>query len=115
VGTTDPTKNIVTLIDLNTTTRQTFVTGDPPLGVAFLKNDTLKHDQALIVTSTSLLLMDPVTGVMRVVGTLAALASQALPAPQATFPAEIVQTACAASADGYVAWCVGDAGTSPHV
>lgn len=114
-GTTDPTKNIVTLIDLNTTTRQTFVTGDPPLGVAFLKNDTLKHDQALIVTSTSLLLMDPVTGVMRVVGTLAALASQTLPAPQATFPAEIVQTACAASADGYVAWCVGDAGTSPHV
>jgi uncharacterized protein (TIGR03437 family) len=114
-GVTDPTRNLITLIDLNTTARQTFVTGDSPLGVAFLKNDSLKRDQALIVTATSLLLMDPVTGVIKVVGTLAALASQTLPAPQATFPAEIVQTACAVSGDGYVAWCVGDAGTSPHV
>jgi len=114
-GAIDPTKNLITLIDLNTTTRQTFVTGDPPLGVAFVKDDLSRRDQALIVTATSLLLMDPVTGVMRVVGTLAALASQTLPVAAATFPAEIVQTACSVSADGYVAWCVGDAGASPHV
>ena len=114
-GDGDPTKNLITLIDLNTTTRQTFVTGDPPLGVAFLKNDVLGHDQALIVTSTSILLMDPTTGVIRVVTTLAALASQTLSVVPATFPAQIVQTACSVSANGYVAWCVGDAGTSPHV
>ena len=114
-GDGDPTKNIITLIDLNTTTRQTFVTGDPPLGVAFLKDDASRRDQALIVTATSLLLMDPVTGVMRVVGTLANLASQTLPAPQATFPPQVVETACSVSGDGYVAWCMGDAGASPHV
>jgi uncharacterized protein (TIGR03437 family) len=114
-GASDPTKNLVTLIDLNTSARQTFVTGDPALGVAFLKDDISKRDMALIVTTTSIMLMDPVSGAIRVMGTLADLASLALPAKQATFPGQIVQTACAVSGDGYVAWCVGDAGTSPHV
>ncbi|MGA3099836.1 MAG: hypothetical protein ABSF25_25560, partial [Bryobacteraceae bacterium] len=116
-GDGDPTKNLVTLIDVSTNPRriQTFVTGDPPLGVAFLKNDVLGHDQALIVTTTSILLMDPTTGVIRVVTTLANLESQTLPVVQATFPSQIIETACSVSADGYVAWCMGDAGTSPHI
>ncbi len=115
LGNGDPTPNLVTLIDLNTSTRQTFVTGDPPLGVAFLKDQVSGHDQALIVTTTSILQMDPTTGVIRVITTLAALASQTLPVKPATFPAQIVETACSVSGDGYVAWCMGDAGQSPHI
>jgi len=47
-------QNLVTLINLNSNTRQTFATGDPPLGVAFTADG-----EALIVTTTSIVVFDP--------------------------------------------------------
>src|SRR5437764_12612774 len=52
----DPSKNAVTLINLNDNTRQTFSTGDTPLGVAFIADS-----RAFIVTSTAILLFDPIS------------------------------------------------------
>ena len=50
-------RNLITLIDLTSGARQTFVMGDPPLGAAFTANG-----QALIVTSTGFVLFDPASG-----------------------------------------------------
>src|ERR1051326_7163213 len=51
----DTSRNAITLINLNDNTRQTFSTGDPPLGVAFVADGT-----ALIVTTTAIIQFDPV-------------------------------------------------------
>src|ERR1017187_8286570 len=48
-ATPDTTKNGLTLINLNDNTRQTFSTGDTPLGAAFVADGT-----ALVVTTTSI-------------------------------------------------------------
>src|SRR5579872_3456154 len=64
--------NLVTVLNLNNNTRQTFSTGDAPLGVAFVNNGG--SGQALIVTTTSFLIFDPVSGELAVVGTFASLA-----------------------------------------
>src|SRR5713226_582614 len=76
----DPTQNGVTLINLKTRERQTIRTGDVPLGVAFLADNT-----ALIVTTSSVLFFDPVSGSMQVGATFGGLA-QSLPVDLATFP-----------------------------
>src|SRR5450755_1712189 len=68
--TPDTSKNALTLINLNDSTRQTFSTGDTPLGVAFVADGT-----ADIVTSTSILQFDPISGAMNVLGTFASLAT----------------------------------------
>jgi hypothetical protein len=87
-------QNLVTLINLNNNTRQTFSTGDPPLGVAFTADG-----EALIVTTTSFVVFDPVSGEMQVLATFANLA-QTLPAALATFPSQVIAAALATSADG---------------
>jgi DNA-binding beta-propeller fold protein YncE len=73
-------QNLVTLINLNTNTQQTFATGDPPLGVAFTSDG-----QAFIVTTTSFVAFDPISGAMIVLATFADVA-QSLPAPWPPFP-----------------------------
>ncbi|MBZ5725783.1 MAG: hypothetical protein LAP87_12385 [Acidobacteriia bacterium] len=105
----DPSKNSLTLINLNDNTRQTFVTGDPPLGAAFMANG-----EAFIVTTTSLLRFDPVTGVIRVLNTFANLAST-LPAPLATFPTKVIAAAVSTSADGNFAYGVADNGAGQAI
>ena len=107
---TDPQRNLITLIDLTSGARQTFVMGAAPLGVAFLANG-----QALIVTASSFVLFNPATGAMQTVTTFAALAPLALPAPSATFPQQITQTALAVSGDGNTVWGLGGAGTQSEV
>src|SRR6185369_7929952 len=52
----DTSRNALTLINLNDGTRQTFSTGDTPLGVAFIADGT-----AVVVTTTSILDFDPVS------------------------------------------------------
>jgi uncharacterized protein (TIGR03437 family) len=98
--------NAITVINLATKGRQTFSTGDPPLGVAFLGNG-----QAIIATTTSILLFDPVSGQTSVLGTFANLAQQ-LPVPFATFPPQILKTQLATSGDWSVVWGIADAGSS---
>ncbi len=107
---TDPQRNLLTLIDLTSAARQTFVMGAPPLGVAFVASG-----QALIVTTTGFVLFDPASGTMQTVTTFATLGTQALPTPSPAFPPQILGAALTASGDGYTVWGIGDAGTGAQV
>jgi hypothetical protein len=98
----DPSRNAVTLINLNDNTRQTFTTGDTPLGVAFLANGI-----AVTVTTTSLVSFDPISGAMNVVGSFGSLAKQ-IPVPLATFPTQIVLASVATNADRTVLYALTD-------
>jgi uncharacterized protein (TIGR03437 family) len=99
-------QNLVTLINLNNNSRQTFSTGDPPLGVAFTADG-----EALIVTTTSFVVFDPVSGEMQVLATFANLA-QTLPAALATFPSQVIEAALATSADGSTVYGIASSGTA---
>src|SRR6516164_2888876 len=57
----DPSRNAITLINLNDNTRQTFTKGDTPLGVAFMADGS-----GIILTTTSVISFDPVSGAMTV-------------------------------------------------
>ena len=61
----DPNKNRITLIRLADNVTVTYNTFDPPLGVAFVSTG-----KALIVTTTSFLLFDPVSGQISVITTM---------------------------------------------
>ncbi|PWU09449.1 MAG: hypothetical protein C5B51_06225 [Terriglobia bacterium] len=93
-------RNLLTVINLNGGTRQTFTTGDPPLAVAFTADG-----RALITTTTSLLLFDPGTGAMQVVNTYAYL-GQTLPSPLGTFPTQVIGASMAATPDAKVIYGV---------
>jgi uncharacterized protein (TIGR03437 family) len=87
--------NALTVIDLTSNGKRTFALGSPPLGVAFGIDA-----QALVVTSTDFILLDPSSGNTREVDTIAGLVAKTLPQPPASFPANIVAASVAASADG---------------
>ena len=59
-------------------------------------------------------MLDPTSGSMQLVISVANAALQ-LPAPQATFPAQILQTQLTASADGLWIWGMADAGTGTQL
>jgi uncharacterized protein (TIGR03437 family) len=91
-----PPDNVLTLIDLaNQYTTQKYRLNDPPLGVAFGKDNL-----ALVVTTKQFFLFDPLQGFQGVLGTIADVSSKALPAPAGSFPADITTASVAASADG---------------
>lgn len=108
-ATTPQGTNAVTSIKLADNTRQVFNMADPPLAVAFLGTG-----QAVVVTTTSILTMDPASGMTTVLGTFANLANT-LPVAQATFPGQILQAALATSADGTTVWGIGAAGTGSQL
>lgn len=87
--------NALTIMNLATNGRQTFTMGNTPLGVAFGIDG-----QALIVTTTEFLLLDPFTGATRVLDTIAGVTAKTLPFKNANFPANIVASSLATSADG---------------
>jgi|SRR5579871_2612427 len=97
-------QSVVTLINLNGNTRQTFATGDAPLGVAFLAmsangiNSGSTGYVGLIATTKSLLTFDPVSGAMQVATTFANI-GQALPAASGTFPSQVVQASMTSTPD----------------
>lgn len=98
-------QNGLTLINLNDNSRQTFSTGDVPLGAAFVSDGT-----AVIVTSTSILQFDPVTGALGVMATFANLATT-LPAKLGTFPTQVILASLATTPDLSVLYGVADDGT----
>jgi uncharacterized protein (TIGR03437 family) len=102
----DPSKNAVTLINLNDNTRQTFSTGDTPLGVAFIADG-----RAFIVTSTGILLFDPISGAMQTVATFAALA-KTLPVTLDTFPSQVISAALSTNPDRTMVYGIADNGTA---
>jgi len=114
-STASPTNNLITVINLNGNTIQTFYTGDPPLGVAFLNTQPpASSGTALIVTTTSFVTFDPLSGNMSVLATIAEL-SATLPVPTATFPGQILEAALGSSANGQVIWGVAGAGTATQL
>jgi len=101
----DPNKNLITLIHLSDHTSVTYNTFDPPLGVAFVYSG-----QALVVTTTSFLLFDPVSGSLSVISTLADVAVL-MPVAGNTFPGQISEASLTVSADGSTVWGIGGATT----
>jgi uncharacterized protein (TIGR03437 family) len=110
----DPSQNLLTLIHLTDNSRQTFITGDPPLGVAFYGGIPTGPGRALVVTTTGFFTMDPTNGVLSAVTTFANLALT-LPVPAPTFPGQILQTALTTSGDHQTIWGVAGAGTGNQV
>jgi uncharacterized protein (TIGR03437 family) len=95
--------NGLTVIELETGSRQTFAMGNAPLGVAFGLDN-----QALVVTTQEFILFDPVSGTTQVIATLADLAAKTLPQPAASFPTNIVAASVSASGDGLWIWGFGE-------
>ncbi len=95
--------NALTVIELDSGSRQTFALGTPPLGVAFGLDGL-----ALVVTSQEFIVFDPVSGTTQVIDTLSGLAAKTLPQPAATFPTNIVAASLSASGDGLWIWGFGD-------
>ncbi|MCX6630625.1 MAG: hypothetical protein NTW28_23665, partial [Candidatus Solibacter sp.] len=102
----DPSKNAVTLINLNDNTRQTFSTGDTPLGLTFLADG-----RAFIVTSNGILLFDPISGAMQSLATFANLA-KTLPVVLDTFPSQVILAELSTNLDRTVVYGIADSGSA---
>ncbi len=92
---TQSSKNALTVINLETSAKQTFALGATPLGVAF-GIDNL----AFIATATDFILFDPVLGTMKTIDTISGLKIKTIPQPSASFPPNITQASIATSRDG---------------
>lgn len=87
--------NALTVIDLaNSNAKQTYMLGNPPLGVAF-GIDNL----ALVVTTQDFLLFDPLRGTTTVLDTVEGVTAKTLPQPPANFPPQIVAASLGVSWD----------------
>jgi uncharacterized protein (TIGR03437 family) len=104
LATPDPSRNAITLINLNDSTRQTFTTGDVPLSVTFMGDNT-----ALIVTTTGLWKFDPLSGTISVLASFNTLA-KTLPASATTFPTQVILASTATTPDRMIAYGVADDG-----
>lgn len=116
-----PSANLLTLIHLPDYTKQTFITGDPPLGVAFFStvpvngpSNLTGPGKALVVTTTGFYTLDPVTGLLQIVSTLSNLAGT-IPVPVPTFPGTLLETALTTAGNGTVIWGIGGGGTGTQV
>jgi len=116
-----PSLNELTLIRLTDNTQQHFITVDPPLGVAFFSTQPITGasnfsgpGKALVVTTTGFTVLDPATGVLQVVNTLANLAGT-LAVPVPTFPGQIIDCELATSGNGTVIWGIGGASTGSQI
>jgi uncharacterized protein (TIGR03437 family) len=104
LSTPDPSRNAITLINLATNARQTFTTGDVPLSVAFMADNT-----ALVVTTSGLWKFDPLTGNISVLSSFQALA-KSLTVDLNTFPTQVILAATSTSPDLKYAYGVADDG-----
>jgi uncharacterized protein (TIGR03437 family) len=105
--------NLITVIQLNGNLQQTFATGNPPLAVAFLATGG-PSGQALVVTTTDILLFDPISGAMQELTSIAALAAT-IPIQAPSFPGQITETAVATSGNGTTVWGILGAGTGTQL
>ena len=88
--------NALTIIHLPDFTQRVFSLSSPPLGVAFGADG-----QALVVTTTAFLLVNPSSGETSTLATIAAITPTMLPAQPPNFPTQIVAASMAASGDGW--------------
>ncbi len=108
---TDPSRNAVTLINLNDSSRQTFSTGDAPLAVTFLASQVSPSGIAVVVTSTSFLFFDPVSGSMTS-STAFSNVAQTLPANLDTLPGQVLAATIATNPQRTVAYALADSGSA---
>ena len=88
--------NSLTLIDLtNANAKQTFTLSNAPLTVSFGLDN-----KALVVTTGEFIIFDPTVGTTTLIRTIAQVATQAIPQPPATFPANFTQASATVSGDG---------------
>lgn len=97
--------NALTVIDLTTSGKQTFVLGNPPLGVGFGIDG-----RALVVTTQEFILFDPALGTTQVLDTIAGVAAKTLPVAPANFPPNITAASIGVSGDGL--WMYGVGGST---
>lgn len=116
-----PSANLLTLIHLADNMQQTFVTNDPPLGVAFFATvpdngsaNLSGPGMALVVTTTGFYTFNPASGVLQLVSSLSDLAGTT-PVSVPTFPGQILQTQLSTSGDGLVIWGIGGAGSGSQI
>ncbi len=102
--------NALTVIDLTDNSKQTFAMGDTPLGVTFGIDN-----RALVVTTAQFLLFDPVLGTSTVLDTVSGVSARPLPQPAGKFPAQIIASSVAASADGLRVYGLVAAGASDNL
>lgn len=102
VATPSSPTNALTVIDLTSQGKQTFVLGDAPLGVAFGADGL-----CLVVTTQQFILFDPVLGTTRSIGTISGVVAATLPQPPATFPTQIIAASLAVSSDGATIYGLG--------
>jgi len=111
----DPSGNLLTLIHLTDNSTQTFITSDPPLGVAFYRTAQSGPGMALVVTTTGFVSLDPTNGVLTGIVTFANLAETLPVATIPTFPGQILETALTTSGDHQTVWGIGGAGTGTQI
>ena len=101
--------NALTLIDLtNANAKQTFTLSNSPLSVAFgLDNN------ALVVTTGEFIIFNPAVGTTTLIETIPQVATNAIPQPAASFPANFTQATSAVSGDGLT--IAGMGGTSSQI
>ena len=87
-------QNSLTLIELDTNSRQTFVLSATALGVAFGADN-----MALVVTSMEFLVFDPQVGTTQLVATVKEILTKSIPQPIASFPANITTASLGMSED----------------
>ncbi|HXA49016.1 MAG TPA: hypothetical protein VNV86_01860, partial [Candidatus Acidoferrum sp.] len=107
----DPSRNAVTLINLDDNSRQTFSTGDSPLAVTFLASKTQAAGLALVVTTTSFLVFDPITGSMTSSTNFGNVA-KVLPASLDTLPSQVLAATITTNPNRTVAYAIADSGSA---
>ena len=88
--------NALTIIHLPDSKQRVFSLPSPPLGVAFGADG-----EALVVTTTAFLLVNPSTGAMNTLGTISNVTAHMLPVQPPNFPPQIVAASISASGDGW--------------
>ncbi|MGP8245127.1 MAG: hypothetical protein ACLQVN_11490 [Bryobacteraceae bacterium] len=106
--------NLITIVNLVNNTQQTLATGDPPLSVAFLNVPDPRYPSgiAIVVTTTNIWEMDPVSGNLTLLTSLANI-SNPLPVQAPSSPGQITEAAMASNTagDGLSIWGIGGATT----
>jgi len=97
--------NGLTVVDLNTNGKQSFVLGNAPLGVAFGIDG-----RAFVVTTQEFIVFDPVLGTTQVLDTISGVVAKPLHVAPANFPPNITAASINVSSDGL--WMYGVGGST---
>ena len=107
----DPSRNAVTLINLDDNSRQTFSTGDTPLAVTFITDRIQKSGMAVVVTTSSFLIFDPISGAITSSTSFGNVA-KVLPTALDTLPSQVLAATITTNPSRTVAYAMADSGSA---